>query len=823
MTPNRVLSPGFMRTMDRRKIEHAVGLLLLLAAACGLYADVLIAGSEYVIAGAYTDLVQLYAPWREYGFGEISRGNLPLWNPYIFGGAPYIEGFQSALFYPPNMLFAVLPLATAFNVSAVMHMFLAGAFTYVWAAGRGVGAAGRVLAGLIVMFCGAHLPHQFAGHATMLCTMAWSPLVLLAVDGLFALRWRHGILIGALAVAMQVLAGFPQMLFYTGVAAAIYAGFLTIGRLVRADETLGRRIQRTAWAMGGFAAIYVGGILLSAVQFVPSWLAGSEFIRGRRLPYEVAASLSFPPENFLTLLAPGLFGCEQSDIVPYWGKWYSWETNAFVGVAGLLLTLFTLFRARSVSDGPVRSAVASYRSAWLMVAVCLVLALGDGTPLHRLLYDYVPGFDRVRSSGKFFFTASLFIALLAGAGFDRMTSTAGREPTAGDKRSIRWLALGAISSALTALAFTALLGFGQHGDGSRWHRFMLYASGTDPTTQPGPPLDFVALAARETARALTLTAGTLAAIGLILLSALRYPRLRYAVGVIAVVEVTIFGWHYRAVSPASVLVSHAVFDNIKKRCSADDRVLWPAGLDNIGMRLRTAGVWGYDAFVPTRYAEALHLSQNHNPETATMHLPFQQWHPLLRMLRCRYLVMLADESLVGARLLSDDSGLKVYEGRSPLPRVMLLEQWRLIQSREEMFRALADPAFDPAVEVLLEKPPAVSPGPVRSSPPGRAEIVSADTHALTMKVELDRPAILLVTDNYFSGWRATDESNTDYEVVPANHTLRAISLPAGARTIRMEYRPVGLNAGGWISGAALIGYLTLLAAALRPYHRRWRR
>jgi hypothetical protein len=63
------------------------------------------------------------------------------------------------------------------------------------------------------------------------------------------------------------------------------------------------------------------------------------------------------------------------------------------------------------------------------VVVCAVLALGMGLTgagyPYRLLYDYAPGWDGVRVPGRVFTLATLFIALLAGAGAQLLATRLG--------------------------------------------------------------------------------------------------------------------------------------------------------------------------------------------------------------------------------------------------------------------------------------------------------------------------------------------------------------------------------------------------------------
>ena len=109
-----------------------------------MFADVLF-DPQHVLGWKNTDLMLQFLPWRAFGFSQLRAGHLPLWNPHVFCGTPFFGGFQSALLYPLNVLFLLLPLGAAINWSIALHVFLAGAFTYLWARNRGL----RPLAGLL--------------------------------------------------------------------------------------------------------------------------------------------------------------------------------------------------------------------------------------------------------------------------------------------------------------------------------------------------------------------------------------------------------------------------------------------------------------------------------------------------------------------------------------------------------------------------------------------------------------------------------------------------------------------------------------------------
>src|SRR5437016_11341690 len=145
----------------RIRRSELISVALLIALAFAMFGDLLISGGTRVLGHPTTDMYLQFLPWRDFGFRELATGNLALWNPYIFGGAPYFGAMQAALLYPPNWLFLILPLAPAVNWSIALHVFATGAFTFCWMRVRGLHVAASFLASVLIMFGGAHFMHIF--------------------------------------------------------------------------------------------------------------------------------------------------------------------------------------------------------------------------------------------------------------------------------------------------------------------------------------------------------------------------------------------------------------------------------------------------------------------------------------------------------------------------------------------------------------------------------------------------------------------------------------------------------------------------------------
>jgi hypothetical protein len=75
-----------------------------------LYAPFLF-GGRVLYWGVY--LLQFF-PWRQLAVEQIRAGHWPLWNPYLGAGAPLAANLQTAAFYPPNLLFLLMPVEQAF-------------------------------------------------------------------------------------------------------------------------------------------------------------------------------------------------------------------------------------------------------------------------------------------------------------------------------------------------------------------------------------------------------------------------------------------------------------------------------------------------------------------------------------------------------------------------------------------------------------------------------------------------------------------------------------------------------------------------------------
>lgn len=335
----------------------------------------------------------------------IASGQMPLWNPFIFGGMPLAASIYPGCFYPPNWLFVILSPKWAMNIVVLTTYHIALVGTYQYARRIGLTRLGALIAGTAFTFGGFMINHL--SHTSRIAAAAWLPWVLLAIENVAESRdwrqaWRWGCA-GALFIALQFFAGEPQMVIFT-VLTGLPCAWFAISRRGREDTLHIVTVLTLMLAVGG---------CLSLIQLLPSLelLGQSE----RHNPgAQFFDSFSLPPWQLPALVFPYFFGGALLPPykTPYWGAEIAAVMSGYVGLLTWLLALIALFVSRR--NGRVW--------LWLGIAVfAIVLAFGGHLPfgLNHLLYR-VPGYGTFRGLYRHQFEFTFAIAMLAGIGISSL-------------------------------------------------------------------------------------------------------------------------------------------------------------------------------------------------------------------------------------------------------------------------------------------------------------------------------------------------------------------------------------------------------------------
>lgn len=754
-----------------------------------LFAPLLFNTQGHVWSIYGNDMTTENIPWWKFGFGEWSKGNFALWNPHVFCGSPFFSNFNAGMLYPVNWVNLILPLQDGVNLVVVVDFILAGWFTALWVRHREVSPLGSIVAGTIYMFSGAYFMHLLPGHVSPLAAMSWAPLIFLSIDGIFdepGLKWA---LLGMFAVAMQILSGFPQAVYDT----ALIGGLYTLLRLIGDPD----RVEIAAWCL----SIYVGGAMLGAIQMLTGMQTAAESVRQGGNSLEFAGLCSFPPANFLTLLAPCVLGDIKHSM--YISHCFIWENCLFCGASTLILAGY----------GAVRGNPRQRLFAIPLILVSAVLAVGQyAAPVFHFLFRFIPLFSSFRSSARFNWFITLYVAMLAGIGFDLLIE-------------MRPWRRGPVIAAFTAGCVIGLLALlcqtSAHSEFGLWADFVKWTIARPDyfnridALSPDQLLQTGSFAAKQLAISAGVLAVTAVVLGLLKLSA----HFRFLLAAVTLVEMFGFAWYMNVDGPMYMDYPQAWL-NIIHADNPQNRMLNPSlQFGNMGMVWNFDDLYGYDPVSLKRYTELMGMTQGVDPDSMNFMpaLTRLQYPAIFQMLRCHHIFF--------AETVRDAQGQPSQVARDavlpdPLRQVELVQGYDVERSREEVFAALRSPHFDARKMVVLESEP--NPAPPRHpslDSPGWASVVKSSTDWLEIRAHLTKPAILLVTDAYSTSWRARPLEpgpQASYTVMPANWALRAIPLAPGKHHLLLEYRPIGYTIGKWIT---ILAGLTWLGAIVWLYRR----
>jgi hypothetical protein len=211
---------------------------------------------------------------------------------------------------------------------------------------------------------------------------------------------------------------------------------------------------------------------------------------------------------------------------------------------------------------------------------------------------------------------------------------------------------------------------------------------------------------------------------------------------------------------------------------------------------------------------------------------FIDWHnlmesgPMLSAAAVRYIVSRADLTEIRGRDgRARASGLvpvytgtaTVYRNGRALPRAYLVPAAEVARGADAL-AAMRRADWDPSRTAIVDEPLAAVPtGREADALRSNVAMVADAADSAVIWTASDRPALLVVADNYYPGWTATVDGQPA-TVHRANHTFRAVEVSAGAHEVRFRFRPAALFRGLWISIASLA---LLLAYAVCLTVRHW--
>ena len=759
--------------------------------------------SGQFLVSAFSDQYIAGFPFREFAAESLRAGNgFPLWNPYQFGGMPYVAAMHGDIFYPTFLLRMLMPTDVAMTWSFIIHLFLCGLFTFLFLRSANFGFFPSLLGGLAYMLCGQVASYVSPGHDGKLYVSALLPLLLWALqrgvrDGR---QWAWGGV--AMIVGLAVLSPHPQLLQYMLLCGGSYALYLGFGS-GDANQESGKlerpvAMRRLAFAFGAVAL----GMVMGAIQYLPVMQYVDWSPRAGGAGWEHAISYSFPPEELINTYLPQFSGILEH----YWGRNGIHLHSEYLGAAALFLALAAFGR-----KGGIRR---SFLWFWTGVfVISLFWALGGFTPFYHLVYAVVPGTKFFRAPSTIYYVTSFAVALLAAAGTQRVLAR---------QISVRYVAIwAAVGAAVALLAISG--GLESLALSMASLQVADYVAANQPAVVVGAfrSLLFVLL------------------VGGVAVAATRDRLKPVMVGWALVALVGVDLWsiarnYWRFSPPANeIYASDAAIDYIKAQPQPGRVLALPLGpLTGTGrdpyfamagglMHHDVRNVLGYHGNQLGRYDMLLGTDQGLN----------QLGNPnLWRLLNVRYFMTnVAQAPFAGSQLVAgpvlnvaQDS---VYLYRMPGDNPAAWVTPAIVKAPDDAVLAtVLAPGFDVGSAALFDTASAVT-GVELSQAPEPIDLPVVVDHYLPgdIKVTLSSPApagsALLVSENYYPGWSALVDGEPAV-VGRADYVLTGVELPEGAREVQLRFDSAPYRTGKLITLITVLAAVVLVAGGLVGERRR---
>lgn len=748
------------------------------------------------LAGPFSDQLSAGVPFRGWGAEWWNRlGHVPLWNPEIFSGMPYIAAIGTGdVLYPTAVVLRhFLPTPTATNIGFFIHYVLAGVFTYLFLRSLRVSWTGSVVAGVAYQLSGLIASYAQPGHDGKLVVSALMPLVLLGLVRGIRDRRPRGYAIAAIGVGLSILTQHVQITYYMLITAGLFALYLAFGT---GPAAAGDRAQRLGFAL---AAVLLG-FGLAAIQLFPAFAYMPLSARAVSVAggFEGATSYAIPwvhiPEFVLKFFTgwgnPGT----------YWGPNGLKLHSEYLGLPVVALAIWG-----------AGSADADRRLRWWLAGIgllFLLIALGSGTPFYRLWWAVMPYVKQMRAPGMAFFVVAFVVACFAGFGTDRLER---RDNEQGSLRLARtWLIIGAV------IALLAVVGaFGNMARALGNERGVLAA-----------PRDIM-VGALTSAVALALVAGVVWAWTRQRLRPVQLaPLLAIVIGADLWINARPF-WTYSDLHK-TLYRADQVTTRIRVGPGAVpfrtiDLGVYPG---NTLMALDVPQLLGQHGLELRYFGDVMGRHNNQWRNLGNLHL----WE----LFAVRWVITPTEtqglDSIPGfTRVLSNvvtasGTPAHLYERRTPAEYARVVPVAVSLDSAS-IVSAVPDPRLSYDRLVLLDARDGVATPPVTQMPaPSLARARVEQWEPGNMVVTLDpaptAPSYVVISENWDPDWRARVDG-TPARVLRGDWTLITVPVPAGAKRVELDFVSPEFRNGALVTLLSLV--IALAAIFGSSIAGRWRR
>lgn len=721
------------------------------------------------------DVINQFYPWRYFSINELKNGTIPLWNPHNFSGNPQLANFQTALFYPLNLFYFVLPFNFSWSLIIMLQPLLAGFFMYIFLRkGLGLREYSSVFGSIAFAFSSymtVWIEYGNIGHV-----IVWIPLVLFFTKKISeSLSFKNFALL-VVSLSFSFFAGYIQGVFYLYVLSFLYYLSLNFKKI---------KIKKIFFF---FLALLLP-VLIGAIQILPTL---ELFQSSTRMNYslEQIEKLLLPVNLLVTSFSADFFGNPATR--NYWLDGTYIERVLYLGVPVFIFSLYAIFKVKSKEK------------IFFAVIGIFTLLISTNFIINKYLY-LIP--IPVISTTVPTRILSIFIfcfVVVASFGVDRWLN--------GEKREKLFL----LVLVIPLLVWSVIMFFPQI-----------------ITLNP----DFLAVTKRNFILSSLLFAAVillfyipkkLSSVAKIGLIAILIFDLFYFFHKITPFSPTEF------VYPKTEVVEFLNDKGIDRawgygsgyiapNFQSVDGTFSPEGNDPLhiasyGTLLSSSKDGKYPVEVPRPDANIAPGFGNEDLRSN------KSREKILNLLGVKYLINqnygLKDGDRDGAfpdhyELVYSKNPWQIYENLNSIPRFFMTGSYLVSESETETLSYIYDKTIDLSKTLILDEKPGLR---IDINSSSSANLLKYHSDEVSIKTTSDGNKLLFLSDNYFSGWRAYIDGK-ETKIIKANYTFRAVEVPRGEHVVTFSYFPDSFKKGILVSMGGLL-ILILSVVILKKYEKR---
>ena len=275
-----------------------------------------------------SDVVSLTLPLRKLAIDTLKIGHLPVWNHYVLSGSPLASNFQSAIFYPLNILYAFAKdFYTVWSIQIILQHLMAAIFMYYFLKDYKLSNNASIFGAITWAFTGFNV--IWSSYNTVIQAVAFLPLILLSIKNIDK-KPKYKIYL-SLSIFCAISAGNPPIALINILFAAFYTLYL----------------HRKSIKNMFLSLLFVVLSFITALPILaPSFQISAVSVR----PFDQVAVdnniKNMPIVKTITAIIPNFFGHPSTG--NSWEKSGMYDNlNIFMGIIPITLLLFKLINKKN--------------------------------------------------------------------------------------------------------------------------------------------------------------------------------------------------------------------------------------------------------------------------------------------------------------------------------------------------------------------------------------------------------------------------------------------------------------------------------------------